>query len=236
MIDHWLTILTTALTQFGWLALAASLGWGILSILLSPCHLTSIPLVIGVLSLDSRRSVGRSFGISTVFASGILLSVLVIGLITGLLGHMLGDIGAVGNGLVAVILILVGLYLMDILALPQFGFQPRQRSRRLLRTGFLFGLLFGIGVGPCTFAYMAPVLGGVFTLAKTSWLKPAALLLSFGLGHIAVIILAGTFSTWVQRYLNWTESSSAVKILRRSSGLLVIGGGIYLLMQAFGYR
>ena len=39
-------------------ALSAALVWGVLSLLLSPCHLTSIPLIIGFISGHSayRRS------------------------------------------------------------------------------------------------------------------------------------------------------------------------------------
>ena len=39
--------LTKAVEGSVWIALAASFIWGILSILLSPCHLASIPLIVG---------------------------------------------------------------------------------------------------------------------------------------------------------------------------------------------
>ena len=47
MIEEIFTILSTALYENYWIALLASFGWGVLSILLSPCHLSSIPLVVG---------------------------------------------------------------------------------------------------------------------------------------------------------------------------------------------
>ena len=39
-------------------------------------------------------------------------------------------------------------------------------------------------VGPCTFAYMAPVLGVTFKLGATSFLYGAALLLAYGVGQL----------------------------------------------------
>ena len=89
--------------------------------------------------------------------------------------------------------------------------------------------MFGMGLGPCTFAYMAPVLGVVFQLASTALIKALLLLFAFGLGHCAVIVLAGTLTKWVQSYLNWSEESRIVLWIKRICGLLVIVGGAYLL-------
>ena len=55
------------------LALTAAFGWGILSIILSPCHLVTIPLVIGFINEQGRISLGKAFRLSLVFAVGILI-------------------------------------------------------------------------------------------------------------------------------------------------------------------
>lgn len=77
------------------------------------------------------------------------------------------------------------------------------------------GLLFGIALGPCTFAYMAPMLCVVFSVAATNTEFAFLLLLAFGIGHCGVIVLAGTLTEKVQQYLHWTEKSKAAKILRK---------------------
>jgi cytochrome c-type biogenesis protein len=43
-------ILSSAVEGVPLVAIAASFIWGTLSVLLSPCHLTSIPLIIGYIS------------------------------------------------------------------------------------------------------------------------------------------------------------------------------------------
>ena len=53
-----------------WVALAGSFLWGVLSILLSPCHLTSIPLIVGYISQGEHKSIKRAFLTSLAFASG----------------------------------------------------------------------------------------------------------------------------------------------------------------------
>jgi cytochrome c-type biogenesis protein len=54
----------------------------------------------------------------------------------------------------------------------------------------------------------------------------------YGVGHCAVIVLAGTFTEVVQRYLNWSEKSKGAVILKKICGALVILGGLYLIYTA----
>ena len=49
-------------------AVGAAIIWGILSIILSPCHLASLPLIVGFIDDQGRMSTKRAFLISTVFA------------------------------------------------------------------------------------------------------------------------------------------------------------------------
>ncbi len=215
------------------LAIIASFIWGVLSILLSPCHLASIPLIVGFIDEQGRISTKRTFLIATLFSSGILITIAAIGLITGLLGRMLGDIGPYGNYFVAIIFFIVGLHLLEIIPLPFFGKsgQPTFKRKGLL-AGFIPGLVFGIALGPCTFAYMAPMLGVAFKIASTQFLYGVSLLLIYGIGHCSVIIFAGTFTGVVQHYLNWNEKSRGAIILKKICGILVILGGIYLIWSA----
>jgi cytochrome c-type biogenesis protein len=105
------------------------------------------------------------------------------------------------------------------------------QGRGLLAALFL-GLLFGLALGPCTFAYMAPMLGITFRLAETHLLYGVILLLAYGLGHCSVIVAAGTSTEIVQRYLNWNEKSKGTIIIKKVCGILVILGGMYLLFTA----
>ena len=92
----------------------------------------------------------------------------------------------------------------------------------------LLGLLFGVAVGPCTFAYMAPILGVTFRVAGREPLYALSLLLAYGVGHTGVIVVAGTSSGWVQRWLDWNEASRGATLLRRVCGVLVLAGAVYL--------
>jgi len=76
---------------------------------------------------------------------------------------------------------------------------------------------------------MAPVLTVSFSLASTNFLLASLLILIYGIGHCSVIILAGTFTEVVQRYLNWTEKSKGALMLKRVCAILVILAGFYLI-------
>ena len=231
MIFEIFSWLTNALQSTPLIALLSAFIWGILSILLSPCHLASIPLIIGFIDKQGDLSVKRAFLLSSLFSLGILLTIGLIGVITGLLGRMLGDIGNYGNYFVAVILIVIGLYLLNIIKFS-FG-NPNQTSfnKKGLFASFILGLIFGVSLGPCTFAYMAPMLGVVFAVASTNLIFAVMLVLSFAVGHCAVIIFAGTFTEVIQKYLNWNEKSKGVAIVKKICGVLVIVGGIYLIFK-----
>ena len=224
--------LTHAVEGTPTVALGAAFVWGVLSILLSPCHLASIPLIVGFIGGQGKVSVLRAFALSLLFASGILVSIGVIGAITAALGWMMGDLGGWDVYILAGIFVLVGLHLLDVIPLPFSGPRNVGLKRKGLIAALLMGLMFGVALGPCTFAFMAPVLSITFRLAASSIIYGIALLLAYGLGHCSVIVLAGTSTDVVKRYLNWNEKSRSVSVLRKACGLLVILGGFYLIWTA----
>jgi cytochrome c-type biogenesis protein len=227
-----LSWLTTALQGAAWLAFVAAFVWGILSVLLSPCHLASIPLIVGFIGDQQVRTARQAFVLALLFAAGILITIAVIGAATASLGWMLGDLGRWPTCAVAVILVLVGLHLADVIPISFGGpVQPNVKRKGLL-AAFMLGLIFGIALGPCTFAFMAPMIAMTFKAAATTWTYGAALLLLYGVGHCGVIVLAGTSTEWVQRYLGWSEASRGPTVVKRVCGALVVLAGFYLAWRA----
>ncbi len=231
-MERLFTTLTHAVEGTPAIALAATFLWGILSVLLSPCHLSSIPLIVGFIDKQGQMSTKRAFVISTLFAAGILVTIAAVGAVTAAAGRMMGDVGPYGNYFVAVIFFLVGLYLLDIIPLPWSGPGQIGMERKGLLAAFILGLIFGIAVGPCTFAYMAPMLAVTFKVASTALLYGIALLIIYGIGHCSVIVIAGTSTGLVQRYLNWNERSRGAVILKKLCGILVLLAGLYLIYRA----
>lgn len=232
MIERLFATLTHAVEGAPGVALVAALTWGVLSMLLSPCHLAGIPLIVGFVDQQGRIPTRRAFGISLLFATGILATIAVIGVVTAVAGRMMGDVGSWGNYAVAAIFFAVGLYLLDVIRLPMPDAAQPGIKRKGMLAALILGLVFGIALGPCTFAYMAPMLAVTFKLASTNLTYGIVLLLLYGVGHCSVIVLAGTFTEVVQHYLNWNEKSKGAVILRKVCGVLVLVGGLYLIYTA----
>jgi cytochrome c-type biogenesis protein len=211
---------------------SAALAWGVLSIVLSPCHLASIPLIVGFIDEQGRISIRRAFLIAVLFSVGILITIGLVGVVTAAAGRMMGDVGRLVNYFVALVFFGVGLHLLGVIPMPFSGPGQVNVKRKGLLAALILGLVFGIALGPCTFAYMAPMLAVTFRLAATDLLYGIVLLVLYGIGHCSVIVLAGTFTEFVQRYLNWNEKSKGADRLKMVCGLLVLLAGLYLLYTA----
>jgi cytochrome c-type biogenesis protein len=232
MMQELFTTLSHAIEGSPGIAVTASLVWGILSILLSPCHLASIPLIIGFIDEQGSITTRRAFSIALLFSVGILITIALIGVATALAGRMMGDVGRYGNYVVALIFFVVGLHLLDIIPLKFSGPGRVSMKRKGLLAALILGLIFGVALGPCTFAYMAPMLAITFKLSATNWLYGALLLFMYGVGHCGVIVLAGTSYEWIEHYLKWNEASKGAVRIKKACGVLVILGGLWLIYTA----
>jgi len=228
-VEQLFTNLGDAIESTPMIAIGAAFVWGVLSILLSPCHLASIPLIVGFIDEQGKISTKRAFSISMVFAVGILISIGVIGTVTAVAGRIMGDVGKYGNYFVALIFFTVGLHLLGVIPVPWSGPGQVGMKRKGMLAAFILGLVFGVALGPCTFAYMAPMLGITFKLASTNLAYGILLLFVYGVGHCLVIVSAGTCTELVQHYMNWNEKSRGSLILKKICGVLVLLGGLYLI-------
>lgn len=226
-----LTRFAEAFAATGAVALAAAFAWGVLSVALSPCHLSSVPLVVAYMSGGEELPTGRrALWLSSAFAAGILASIAAVGAATAAAGRMLGDVGPVGSWLVAVVFFVVGLNLLGVLPLPALASTPASPGRRGATGALLLGLVFGVALGPCTFAFMAPLLGIAFHASGTGGAARGVLLVAlYGLGHAAAIALAGSSIQSVNRWLGWRKGARAVAAVKAAAGVAVILGGTYFI-------
>ena len=228
-----LTAFANAFAASAALALPAAFLWGVLSVVVSPCHLSSIPLVVAYMNGGAEFPTGRrAVAISTSFAVGILGSIAIIGVLTAAAGRMAGDVGRWGTYALAAVFFAVGLNLIGMLPLPTWSTPSAGTRRRGPWGALVLGLVFGAALGPCTFAFMAPLLGLAFRTGAEEAAYGALLVAVYGLGHGAAIVAAGVSAQNVQRWLGWTTGARAAAIARGVAGAAVIAGGVYFLYTA----
>ncbi|MBN1456222.1 MAG: hypothetical protein JW912_00035, partial [Sedimentisphaerales bacterium] len=143
-MEHLFTNLSDAVESTPMIAMGAAFVWGVLSIILSPCHLASIPLIVGFIDEQGKISTKRAFLISTVFAVGILITIGVIGVVTAGAGRIMGDVGRYGNYFVALIFFAVGLHLLGVIPMPWSGPGQVGMKRKGVLAAFILGLVFGV--------------------------------------------------------------------------------------------
>jgi cytochrome c-type biogenesis protein len=225
-----LTGLTRMLSGQPGVALVGAFLWGVASILLSPCHLAGVPLIVAYTGRSASLSSRRAAGLSAVFALGILVTVAVIGALSVAVGRMLGALGGVTNYLVAALLFVVGLDLVGAWPFRWGGLPKPETTRRGLGGAFAFGLAFGVALGPCTLAFLGPVLGLTIQAAGARPTFAMLLVLAYAAGHCGVLALAGASGPRLAAFSSRSERGAGV--LRRVCGVFVLAGGLYLVYAA----
>ena len=202
--------------------------WGIASVILSPCGISMIPLVVGYVSNSDSPSRLKAFEISSAFCLGIIFNLILVAFI-------MSGIGMIFNEhfltlIVAVIFILMGLQLIGVTKIKFLSFNSRIKGTESqnLKGAIILGILSGLAVGPCSIAYVSPVLS--IAMSKASF-EGIILILFYALGYSFVIIFAGTFTHIFSSYLQSEKGDLILRVVNILCGLGLIAGGIYFLYE-----
>jgi len=213
----------------------AALGcfiWGLVSVLLSPCHLASIPLIIAYVGGQEKAVQPRQAGVyALLFSTGLFITIAVIGVVCALLGRMMGDVGIWFQVLVGIILIWVALGMLGVESCSMNGSLLYRLKVRGMVGAFILGLAYGILSGSCTFGFIAPILAIVTVQAKV--FTGVALILLFALGHCLPIVVAGSSTAFVRRILENSAWQSTGAWFRKGAGVVIVLLGIYFIVNPF---
>ena len=228
MIDQFLlTINAWMVRDFAW-AVTGSFLWGIVSVLFSPCHLASIPLMVGYVAGQYTLVDGKNAaGYAVMFSVGLFISITIIGVICSWLGRMFGDVSPLWGIPIGAFFVWLGLNLLGV----QLCTLPSGRYGNVKMRGYggaiILGLAYGLLSGACTFGFIAPILA--MAMSHGQQLKGIALIFSFALGHCLPIVVAGSSVAIAQRLLTAKGLKSATDIGRKLAGGLVVAIGLFFI-------
>ena len=210
--------------------------WGAASVLLSPCGISEVPLVVGYVANTDTPSHWRAFKISCAFCLGIIINLLLIGFITSSIGLLLGGYERFLTLITAIVFIVMGLHLLGVIHVKFFalGNGGNGTESQSLKGAVVLGLVSGLAVGPCTIAYVSPVLSLAMSQASQGLFAPVMLVVCYALGHSSVLVCAGTFSQIFSEFLDSDKDSLtywAVKAVNILCGIALICGGVYLVSE-----
>lgn len=204
--------------------------WGVVSVILSPCHIASIPLVVGYVAGQKKILRPRNAAVyAFTFTAGLFITIAIVGIICTLLGRMLGDVGPWFRILVGGVLVWVALGMLGVQACSVSGGLMARMQVRGIGGAFVLGLSYGVLSGSCTFGFIAPILAIITIQQKIA--TGILLIVLFGLGHCIPIAIAGSSAALVRRVLENSRFQQAGIWSRRLAGSAVAALGVYFLIQ-----
>jgi cytochrome c-type biogenesis protein len=226
------------LTINSWMGQGLLLGalgcflWGMVSVLFSPCHLASIPLIIGYVGGQNHLVEGRKATLyAVVFTTGLFITIAVIGVVCSLLGRMLGDVGPYWTIAIGLLLIWVALDMLGVAKCSMSGGLMARLTLKGLFGAFVLGLAYGVLSGSCTFGFIAPILAIVSVQA--TMFTGVMFILLFAIGHCIPIVVAGSSTAMVKRLLISSSWQQGGRFFRRLAGTMIGLLGVYFIVQPF---
>jgi len=233
-MEEFLLTIGSWLTAGSGFALPASFLWGLVSVLLSPCHMASIPLLVAYVAgqkmIPAPRQAARY---AVLFAIGIFLTILMVGAVCALLGRILGDIGPWWQIGVGVVLLWVGWSLFKAPQCSAAGNVLKTITIQGYLGAFVLGLAYGLLAGVCTFGFIAPILG-VITL-HNQFFMGMAMLVFLGLGHCLPLVLCGMFSARAMEIMHSHYGMKTVTVLRKMASFILAALGVYFILSTYTY-
>jgi cytochrome c-type biogenesis protein len=226
------------LTINSWMSQGLLLGaigcflWGAVSVLFSPCHLASIPLIIGYVGGQQGVSQGRKASLyALLFTTGLFITIALIGITCSLLGRMLGDVGPYWTILVGILLIWVALDMFGVTGCSMSGGLMARLRLKGLTGALVLGLAYGILSGSCTFGFIAPILALI--AIQETMATGVLFIILFAIGHCLPIMVAGSSTALVKRLLENSAWQQGGLVFRKAAASMIVILGVYLIAQPF---
>ncbi len=229
MFDHFLI----AVNQ--WMAgglVVAAIGaflWGVISVMFSPCHLASIPLIVAYVGgQETAVQPRKASWYAGSFTLGLFVTIAAVGVICAMLGRMLGDVGIWWQVIVGVVLIWVALGMLGVQACTISGSLLHRLKLKGIYGAFFLGLAYGILSGSCTFGFIAPILAIVTVQQKV--FAGSVMMIMFAVGHCLPIVVAGSSTALVRRVMESSAYQGAGLWFRRGAGVIIaLLGGFFVI-------
>jgi len=204
--------------------------WGMVSVLFSPCHLASIPLIVSYVAGQNQLVEGRRAALYAVlFTLGLFTTIAAIGIVCSMLGRMFGDVGPYMSIVVGVILVWVALDILGVASCSLANGLLARIQVKGLTGALILGLAYGILSGSCTFGFIAPILAIITIQQKVA--TGVLFIILFGLGHCIPIAIAGSSTALVKRILDNSAWQQGSHLFRGMAGVCIGGLGLYFIGQ-----
>ena len=219
----------TLIENASFLAFALVFVGGIITSI-GPCNVAMIPLVMGYVGGSRDLPRARAFLLSLMFALGLALTFMLLGVVAALIGGLVGASTTWWYYLVAFVCFVIGLSMLGLIHIEPPLWLGGLRERVTLKGApgaLLLGLISGLVASQCATPVLAAIL--TYVMAKGALVYGAGLLFVYALGRGVPIVLAGTFTGILKRLRTvgrWNEA------LEKVAGVVIIAVGLYFVWIA----
>jgi cytochrome c-type biogenesis protein len=232
MFDQFLLTINSWMMTGTLLAAVGCFLWGMVSVVFSPCHMASIPLIVSYVAGQEKALNARSAAqYSVAFTVGLFITIALVGIICALLGRMLGDVGSYWTILVGAVLIWVAFDMMGLAKCSMGGSLLGRIKIKGLPGAFALGLAYGILSGSCTFGFIAPILAIITIQQKV--ITGIFFIVLFGIGHSIPIAIAGSSTATVRKLLESSSFYEGGMWFRKCAGVAIGLLGVYFIIRPF---
>jgi len=228
--NQWLEFISNAISANIWLAPLLALLAGILTSV-TPCALTSVPLVIGYVSGTGQRDTKRAFWLSVVFSIGMAATFTILGTAASLLGRLMQGTGSWWYLLLGILMLLMALQTWEIYNFIPSSYAISKSTKRGFTGAFFAGVLGGFFSSPCATPVLVVLLAMVAKEGSLLW--GVLLLLLYSIGHSFLVMIAGTSVGFVHKLSSNEKYGGASKILRIIMGSLITLIAFYMFYLGF---
>jgi len=230
MINEWLDILSKLISDSFWLAPFIALLAGVLTSV-TPCALTSVPLIIGYVGGTGNNDTKRAFKLSLVFASGMAVTFTILGTMASILGKLMGTSSPLWYIALGVLMVLMALQVWEVYNfIPSTSLTSRKPKKGYIGA-FVAGVLGGIFSSPCATPVLVVLLSIVAKEGNIA--RGLLLLLLYSIGHSVLVIVAGTSIAFVTKLTSSNKYSNFSKVLKYLMGTAILLIAFYMFYMGF---
>lgn len=229
-MDEILEALSLMIHENIWIAPLLSLLAGILTSV-TPCSLSTIPLVIGVVGGTGEKDTRRAFKLSLTFALGIAVTFTTLGTLASFAGNLIGTSAKWWYIVLGILMLMMALQTWEIFHFIPSTYLISKNKKKGYIGAFIAGILGGVFSSPCSTPVLIALLAIVAGTGSVLW--GILLLLLYSIGHAVLAVIAGTSVGFVQKLSESEKYGKFSNILRIGMGCAILFIAFYMFYLGF---
>lgn len=197
----------------------------------TPCSISTIPLVIGVVGGTGQNDAKHAFKLSITFALGSAVTFTILGTMASLAGNLVGTSAKWWYILLGILMLMMALQTWELFQFIPATYLLSKGTKKGYMGAFIAGILGGIFSSPCSTPVLIALLAIVASKGNILW--GIILLLLYSVGHAILSVIAGTSIGFVQKLSLSEKYGNFSKILKIVIGCVILLIGFYMFYLGF---